>query len=530
VSTHSFTPADLITLKSRGIPPARAERQLDQLLRPPPPPRLAKACTLNDGILTCAANHRAGYIEHAKRAAAQGRLLKFVPASGAATRMFEGLASVLTDPADRGADLLRRQAAQGSREAANALQFIEHLADFAFTDELERALDADGHGLEDLLARGEPTRIVEYLLKPVGLGYADLPKALLAFHRREGEAVTAFEEHLVEAAQLVRDKEDVCRLHFTVSPEHLDRFKTHLESIRGRLQTRLGVRFDVGWSIQKPSSDTLAVDLDGNALRQPDGNLVLRPGGHGALIENLCDLDADVVSIKNIDNVVPEWMSTEVVEWKLVLTGMLLELQERVFGHIEALQSNPSAAQIDAAAAFVSTHLDLELPDGYRSEAAPNRQATLLKELDRPLRVCGVVRNTGEPGGGPFWVRDQLGELSRQIIEGAQVDANDESQVAIFQSATHFNPVDIVCGLRNWQGRPFDLRRFVDQDAVFVAQKSLAGKEINALELPGLWNGAMAAWNTIFVEVPIETFNPVKTVNDLLRATHQPIGASAEKR
>ncbi len=411
-----FTPLDLDDLARRGIPLAEAERQLGLFTHPPAPASLDRACTVGDGILRLDAAEQAAFEREGASALASGRVGKFVPASGAATRMFQALQA---DPAGDAAREVRDQ-----------------LGRFAFAPALTDEPDPG----EAILRR-----------------FASLPKALLPFHRYGDHSHTAFEEHLYEAQALGVD-----RIHFTVSPEHRAGFLAVAE--------RCPAPVAVSYSEQKPSTDTLAGRENGQPFRDAGGRLVFRPGGHGALLENLNDLRGDLVLIKNIDNITHSRLWPEQLRWKKILLGVLL-----------------------------------------RARAA-----------DRPTRVCGVVRNTGEPGGGPFWVRGRDGRTTPQIVESAEVDLTAPAQRAVFESATHFNPVDLACALCDAGGRPFDLRAFRDDEAVFVARKSKDGQPLLALELPGLWNGAMARWHTVFVEVPLETFNPVKTLSDLLRPAHQP--------
>jgi hypothetical protein len=345
---------------------------------------------------------------------------------------------------------------------------------------------------------------------------------LLHFHRYDDGARTAFEEHLVEAAHYVRDAAGLCRLHFTVPREVRARFEQVQYAAEARLGTPLGVRFEVGYSFQKPSTDTIAIDAAGALVRDGAGRLLLRPAGHGALIENLNELRADLVFIKNVDNVQPDRVKPTVALWKRRLAGRLVQLQQAVFARLEQLRP-PDAPQValDAAEEFSGRVLGAHAGAAGAPAAPAGRGARLVDRLDRPLRVCGVVPHTGEPGGGPFWVEGADGAESVQIVESAQVDPDDAGQQAIWRASTHFNPVDLVCGLRDSAGKPFDLARFVDADAAIVTSKTEDGRKVRVLERPGLWNGAMAGWNTVFVEVPLETFTPVKTVLDLLRDEHR---------
>ena len=498
-------PADLEQLAAVGISRDEAERQLALLTEPPSPPRLERSCRVGDGVTRLEPELQEKLAERGRQAAAAGRVEKFVPASGAASRMFEALL---------------RDLDSGGPALAELSGSLERLP---FADDLRAAMAEAGHDLERSVEAGDHATIVRHLLETPGLGYRTLPKGLIRFHGYPEGARTAFDEHLVEAASYTRDRDGLCRLHFTVSADHRQAFESRLERLRAPLGERYDARFDVGFSIQSPATDTLAIDADGRPFRLDDGRLLLRPGGHGALIANLDRLGADVVLIKNIDNIVPEASHDLIAHWKHLLTGCLASLQERAFGILERLEADASADRaLDEGVEFLKGDLGSELPADLGARPAAARRAYLIERLDRPLRVCGVVRNEGEPGGGPFWVAGADGVATPQIVERAQIDAGDPSQVAIFESGTHFNPVDLACGVRDRRGRQYDLERFVDPEAVFIAQKSRDGRSLFALERPGLWNGAMARWNTLFVEVPAATFAPVKTVFDLLRPAHQP--------
>jgi len=526
--TVEFTPDDRRQMKHLGLSEDEVRRQLALFEDPPPPVRLVEPATLGDGLVRVGETRREALLARFDRAMEAGSISKMVPASGAATRMFRSL--------DRWLE------ASGTEPTDEVLTLVRRLGDFAFADEWAEMVGDAGLDLQELRTRalaGRETEaartLLELLLTDRGLGYSDLPKGLIPFHRYpepEG-ARTPFEEHLVEAAWYARDAEDRCRLHFTVPPEHEARFE-ELLATRGReLAARLGVGFEVRFSHQEHSTDTIAVTPENELFRQDDGSLLFRPGGHGALIENLDALaraGADVVFLKNIDNVVPEDRQETVVLWKKLLGGTLLELRERTWELLERLATAGAAedeALLDAAETFLTGALSHPLPDGLSgSDAEPEeRRRDLLHRLDRPLRVCGMVRNEGEPGGGPFWVRSKgdsgARELSLQIVEMSQIDTQDPVQRAIVQEATFFNPVDLACSVRDHRGEPYDLHRFIDEATVFIAEKSHQGRPLKALERPGLWNGAMAGWNTVFVELPLETFAPVKTVFDLLRPEHR---------
>ena len=380
-----------------------------------------------------------------------------------------------------------------------------------------------GFQIDLFLEEGRFTDIIDSLLSESGLNYASLPKGLLKFHNYEKGSRTSFEEHLVEAALYVANEEKQCRLHFTVSPEHMDKFTSLFEEVRSLYENEKQVTFQVSFSVQKASTDTIAVDLDNKPFRDENGMLLFRPGGHGALIENVNDLKGDIVFIKNIDNVVPDRLKAETILWKKVLGGCLVTLQKQIHEYMERLfLGNADERFMDNIMNFMKEVLSIECPESVLSDTLEEKMKFCVHKLNRPVRICGMVKNVGEPGGGPFWVRDESGAISPQIVESVQINPGSSEQQAILASSTHFNPVDLVCGVRDWQGEPFDLHQFVDEKAIFISQKSKDGKSLQALEHPGLWNGAMARWITLFVEVPIITFNPVKTVNDLLRQEHQP--------
>ena len=382
---------------------------------------------------------------------------------------------------------------------------------------------ANGNNLEDLLGARRYREIMKQILTEAGLFYQDLPKALIKFHAYGKESRTPLEEHLVEAAAYVQDRDGRCQVHLTILPRHRQLFERLLALVQPSLEERFGCRFRVDFSFQHPSTDTLAADADNRPFRDNRGHLVFRPGGHGALLENLKELQGDLVYIKNIDNVVPDRLKEPTILWKKILGGLLVDLQEQVHQHLRQLgQNSGDRSALEGAVEFARNSLALAIPPRILEWPQDLARDFLARALNRPLRVCGVVENQGEPGGAPFWVQEADGSLSLQIVEKAQADLSDPEQQAVWETATHFNPVDLVCALRDDQGVPYDLSRYVNHEAVFISRKSLEGRELKALELPGLWNGAMARWLTVFVEVPITTFNPVKTVFDLLRPEHQP--------
>ena len=376
-------------------------------------------------------------------------------------------------------------------------------------------LKNEGKGVKALMAEGNYKAVAANMLKKEGLNYGQLPKGMLLFHKYADGARTPMEEHLVEGALYAASKGEA-HVHFTVSHEHMDFFRQKVAEKADALAQQHGVKFDISFSEQKPSTDTIAANPDNTPFREADGSLLFRPGGHGALIENLNEIDADIIFVKNIDNVVPDSLKPETVEWKQVIAGVLVQLQQKAFGYLRLLdEGQPTEAQLAEMAHFVEHDLCCQ-PKGNTVDAD-----YLRRKLNRPMRVCGVVKNVGEPGGGPFLTYNQDGTVSLQILESSQIDTQNEEYMKMFTQGTHFNPVDLVCAVRDYKGQPFDLPRYVDKSTGFISSKSKGGKELKALELPGLWNGAMSDWSTVFVEVPLGTFNPVKTVNDLLRPQHQ---------
>ncbi len=479
-----FTETDLQQIAAHGLTRETVERQIENFRRGFPFLKVVRAASPADGILMPDAEAVDAAVARYEKAAERCSVVKFVPASGAATRMFKELFAFVNEgKRGKGIDTL-----------------LENIERFAFWPELKSLLPA---GADDKAT-------VDAIVND-GLGYGHRPKGLVTFHAYPDGARKAVEEHLVEGAAYAASN-GAARIHFTVSPEHIAGFRDLLEHKVPVYEKRFGIRYDISFSVQKPSTDTIAVNPDNTPFRQDDGSLLFRPAGHGALIENLSEIDADLVFIKNIDNVTTDAQRGDTIRYKKALAGILLDLQAEAFARLKELEAG--TADLAPIAEFVEKRLFIKLPVNYD-------RALLLKLLDRPIRVCGMVRNEGEPGGGPFWVANPDGTESLQIAESSQIAPED---MPLMQSATHFNPVDLVCGLRNAKGERFDLRNYTDPATGFISSKSSGGRELRAQELPGLWNGAMARWSTIFVDVPITTFSPVKAVQDLLRPQHQPSG------
>ena len=496
----TLSPQDLEQLRSKGISKEQLEAQLNDFRTGFPALDIVAPAAIGSGIIHVE-DPQQPISEWNDYLASGKEIVKFVPASGAASRMFKDLYEFL----DKG------------EMTPFMVIFFAHISSFAFIGKLEADCQRlYNNSVADLIAAGRHKDVVSALLEAKGQNYGSLPKGLLLFHKYETTSRTPAQEHLVEGA-LYACSNGKARLHFTVSHEHLELFRNHTEAAKAEFEKQYGIKYDISMSEQKPSTDTVAATKDNEPFRNSDGSLLFRPGGHGALIENLSDIDADVVFVKNIDNVVPDRLKEPTVVYKKVIAGILVHLQQQVFAYLKELENaDISDAKLAVIERFAEEKLMIGIKDAVSGLARGARRELLYKVLNRPMRVCGMVKNEGEPGGGPFLVRGNDGVISLQILESSQIA--DKSLMA---RSTHFNPVDLVCAVRDYKGNKFDLTQYVDKQTGFISEKSKNGRELKALELPGLWNGAMANWITLFVEVPAETFNPVKTVNDLLRPQHQ---------
>ena len=506
-----ITENDKALLERKGISEEKLNSQLACFAKGFPYLKLAAAASVEKGILVPTPDEEQAYLAawQAYTENPEHRVVKFVPASGAASRMFKDMFAF----ADASYDVPTTDFEK---------KFFAELPHAAFFADLNAACQRlHGKDIDALLAEGQYKAVVRAMLDAEGLNYGALPKGLLKFHSYEAGARTPLEEHLVEGALYARQQDGSVNVHFTVSPEHRPLFEQLVAAVVPAYEKEYGVHYHVSFSEQKPSTDTVAANADNTPFRKADGSLLFRPGGHGALIENLNDIEADVVFVKNIDNVVPDRLKDDTVRYKQLLAGVLVSLQEKAFAYLRKLDSGKyTMDELREMLQFVQKELCTKNPDTKLLEDT-ELAIYLRKKLYRPMRVCGMVRNVGEPGGGPFLAYNADGTISLQILESSQIDMNDPEKKAMFEKGTHFNPVDLVCAVKDYKGNAFHLPDYVDPQTGFISHKSKDGKELKALELPGLWNGAMSDWCTVFVEVPLSTFNPVKTVNDLYREQHQ---------
>ena len=511
-----FTKSDLKQINERGSNLDVVNLQIENFKKGFPFLKLEKAATPNDGIIVLDQKGIGSLIESYEKFSQQNQIVKFVPASGAASRMFKLLYEFLdnSDSAE-----LAEEAFNKSNDLQSIKTFFDRISDFAFSDDLDTHLNKFGLSIKSCLANQDYSLILKGLLGSKGLSYAASPKGLLKFHSYGNESRTPAMEHLAEGALYAQSANQIVKIHFTVSPEHKAGFVDHINSTISQFEDKYGVTYEVSFSEQKSYTDTIAVDLENEPFRNDDGSLLFRPAGHGALIANLNEIDADIIFVKNIDNVVPDKLKEDTIAFKKALAGILLRYQKKLFDYLKILEDVVNTTEAEEMLTFLKDELHLKnLPVLASLDDTVN---FLKQKFNRPLRICGMVKNEGEPGGGPFFTENNDSTQSLQIVESSQIDFRDEHQTSIANAATHFNPVDLICGVKNYKGEKFDLTKYVDPKTGFISQKSKDGRELKAQELPGLWNGAMSDWNTLFVEVPISTFNPVKTVNDLLRPQHQ---------
>lgn len=513
-----YTKEDLKNFKHRDIKAGQVDKQLDNFKKGFGYVCLSEPATVENGIKRIAPEEEASLLATYGEACKDNDIIKMVPASGSASRMFKDLFTFMEEYAGTKEAFLEFVQ---DKKTGSMYDFFNKLDELPFYTRLSSAMWADGKDIQKTLQKREYSEILKYILTKKGLNYGNTPKGLVDFHIYRDFVRTAFDEHIVEGALYCKCG-NVAKLHFTVSEEYLNLFSARLKKITKVFEKMFNVKYDVTFSVQKPSTDTVSIDNEEEILRDSDGNIVFRPGGHGALIYNLDELKADIVFIKNIDNVIPDRAKADTVKYKKMLAGMLVELQKKIFGYLNQLdRRHVTEEELDEIEKFLGKEIGYRKPEGLVFKDRKERIKYMHDILNRPIRVCGMVKNEGEPGGGPFWVKTQDGSSRLMIIESAQIDLKDKEQKKIFDKSTHFNPVDLVCGIRNYKGKRFDLEDFIDHGQGFITTKSYKGKEIKVQELPGLWNGAMANWITIFAEVPLTTFTPVKTVFDLFRFEHR---------
>ncbi len=514
-----FTKNDLIQIQSKGISLENIEKQIENFKKGFPFIKLINPATVHNGIKKFTKQEAAQLSEYYSKESKNSRVLKFVPASGAASRMFKHLFAFMKNY--KGTEQDYNDFIK-DKSFNSVYHFFADIKKFAFYDDLKLTMQNNNLDVNQCIDDKDFVTIIDYLLTEKGMNYARLPKGLLKFHKYKDSSRMSVEEHLIEGANYCKDKNNRVAIHFTVSPEHKQIFIEKINHIKNKYERMFNLNYDISFSIQKSSTDTIAVDLNNEPFREQDGSLLFRPGGHGALIENLNDIKGDIIFIKNIDNVVPDRLKPQTYLYKKVIGGYLIKLQKRTHEYLKLLENmDVDDKKIDEIIKFSENELYIKHNSNFNELSKSDKINYLFKKLNRPMRVCGMVENEGEPGGGPFWIKNSYDEMSLQIVESSQIDFKNPQQNEIVHKSTHFNPVDLVCGICNYKGDFFNLNNFIDNSTGFISIKSKDGKSLKAQELPGLWNGAMAKWITVFVEVPLITFNPVKTINDLLRKEHQ---------
>ncbi|CAM3740550.1 DUF4301 domain-containing protein [Flavobacterium gelidilacus] len=500
---------DIKQIQDKGILLDKIEQQLLFFTNGIAKVNLEKSATINDGILVFSTEEIEELCQFFDNNKSNKIIKKFVPASGAASRMFKFLIEFLTEFSFEKGTI---NSYINHKQEHDLPVFLVGMKDFPFYSEVKNKVIQLNLNYYELEKDEKDYLFINTLLSSEYFNFANKPKGILPFHTKDKAVLTPVEEHLSETVFYKKEGEKA-KVHFTISKEHQEHFETI---------TKNQSNIDVTYSYQKESTDTIAVNLDNTPFRLEDGSLLFRPGGHGALIENLNQLKADIIFIKNIDNVSQNHI-VDIIKYKKVLGGLLMKTQEQVFNYLEKLESkNVTEELITEIKSFAKEKLNISLPISFDKFQLEYKVEFFFNELNRPIRVCGMVKNEGEPGGGPFWVKNENGLSSLQIVETSQINLKDKGQKQIAEFATHFNPVDLVCGIKDYKNKKFDLTQFVDENTGFIVEKNKFGKPVKSFELPGLWNGAMANWITLFVEVPLSTFNPVKTVNDLLKPSHQP--------
>ena len=513
----NYSPSDVVHIKSLGLSLEQVNNQLEHYKSPPTYVNLKASATIGNGIVKLSESELNDLICFYEAQKTSLRIVKFTPASGAASRMFKMLHQFLFDYDPQKESI---NSYINKNKITELFLFFVTIEKLPFHDEAVAKMRMMVRDYDLLTLDQKRLLFVKTVLQKSYLNYSNIPKGLLPFHKYKNHISTAFEEHLFEAAKYASVNGEAI-LHFTITKTHLEQFESKLAAIQKSVEAKTNTKFEITFSNQESNTNVLAVDLKNQPFRLKD-KLLFRPSGHGALIKNLNQIDADIIFVKNIDNVVVDKYLDEIARYKKALAGMLLKIQNQVFSYAETLESKSvTNNQINEIASFLTNSLNIVITSQFEKYANKHKIEYLKSKINRPIRVCGMVKNENEPGGGPFWIKHDNGETSLQIVEASQVDESLNNQKAILTNATHFNPVDIVCGVKNYKGEAYDLEQFVDFNTYFVTTKTKYGRKLKTLERPGLWNGSMADWNTVFVEVPIITFNPVKTVNDLLKFTHQ---------
>ncbi|ABQ04618.1 DUF4301 family protein [Flavobacterium johnsoniae] len=513
-----FSSQDFVEIYNHGIPFENILKQLDIFKNGIAKSSLIRPATINNGILSLSEvdfKEKASFFDKHKE---EFKIKKFVPASGAATRMYKFLTAFLND-----FDIEKEtiNAYINRKKDKELAIFIIGMDKFPFFDDVDKKLRELYPDFENLERDYKNYYFIKLLLSPEHFNSANKPKAVLPFHLYKTHIATPIEEHLNECVHYATAKR-ISNLHFTVSEIHQNLFEKTVDAVKNKVEEHSNVKINIRYSYQNKGTDSINVDVNNKLVRSSNGSLVFRPGGHGALIENLNNLDSDIIFIKNIDNVIQNHID-KIALYKKALGGILIEVQQKVFGYLKAIEKNEVKEEdLKEIVDVLMQKLNIQMTKDFNKFTFENKITKIKELLDRPIRVCGMVRNEGEPGGGPFWVMNDKGEVSLQIVETSQVDLANKKQLEVLEEATHFNPVDLVCGIKNYKGEKFDLKKFVDEKSGFIVEKSVEGKAVKSYELPGLWNGSMANWLTVFVAVPLITFNPVKTVNDLLKPAHQP--------
>jgi len=522
MNIHNFSDKDLITIEENGLTAEVVNSQLLKLRRGNIPISLVKSASLDNGILHLSSERREQLIKRFDENSTKHSIVKFVPASGVASRMFSQLSLCLENLKLDRINLPDLTNHDGENKYLST--FFEALKNrkFAFYDDLGNTLKEGVEKFDNPSTNNDVKIILEHLLGPKGLNYNSLPKALIKFHKYSDMSVSPIAEHFLEAIMYSKGINNKANIHFTINKNYLREFTIATKELQ-ELFNNFGYQVNVDFSFQSNNTNTISIQNSGDIVRNKDGNILLRAGGHGSLLENLGDLKADIIFIKNIDNIIVADRLRDTIEYKKVLCGFLLEIKEKIFSFMDTLSKIVKDSEsINEIFCFSNDVLNISFPSGFVDFDLEKKKKILNEKLNKPIRICGMVRNKKEPGGGPFWIYDKNGDISLQIVEKSQIDTSIPEQSEIFNQSSYFNPVDIVCSIKNYHGDIFHLKNYVEDSRYFISEKNYKGEQIKIIEHPGLWNGSMEKWISIFVEIPSSTFNPVKHVNDLLKDPHIP--------